>query len=269
MPLRITTSYKLFTLYGSCNVNAYGFFIALGIVISMYVMQRNKKFAQLGLDHTFNTIITISICAGVIGGRLLAIISEPHIYEFWYDWFALWNGGFSALGSILGVIIITPLYLKKINVPIMPLFDLSAIYAPLFQSIARLGCLFAGCCHGTVTTSVFSIIYTNPETIALYGVYVHPTQLYSSLTLLCIFLFMYFYAQHALKKPGLLFCTYLMLSCTERFFIDFLRADRIVIDSSSLSFHQYVALIIFGASLIAFISLSFCCSKINNNSHFH
>jgi len=219
-------------------------------------MQRNKKFALLNLDHTFNNIITICIFAGIFGGRFLAVISEPHLYSRWYDPFMIWHGGFSALGSILGVIFITPLYLKIIKVPILPLFDLAAIYAPLFQSIARLGCLFAGCCHGTTTTSFLSIIYTNPDTIAHWGVYVHPTQLYSSLALLCIFMFMYFYAQHTFKKPGLLFCMYLMLSSMERFFIDFLRADRIAISNSLFSFHQYVALTIFSIALTLYALLS-------------
>jgi len=265
MPIHINSSYKIFTLYGPLAIHSYGLFIALGIIISMYLMSRNKRFNSLNLDEKFTTIILVSIIAGVIGGRLVEILSEPALYPHWYDWFALWNGGFSALGSILGVTIIMPLYLKKINVPVIPLFDFAAIYAPLFQSIARIGCLTAGCCHGIATQSIFAVIYTHPNTIAQCQYAVHPTQFYSSMILFCIFLFMFFVAQYHLKKPGQLFTTYLILASTERFMIDFLRADRIIVHNLWLSLHQLIALAIFCLSLIFFIWLSLLPNKKHSN----
>ena len=218
-------------------------------------MRRNHQFTALNLDKHFTDIICMSILAGIFGGRLVEVISNDTTYPHWYNWLALWEGGFSALGSILGVIIIMPFYIKKIGIPVVPLFDLMAIYAPLFQSIARIGCLTAGCCHGIATDSIMGIIYTNPETIAQCNVAVHPTQMYSSLTLFCIFLFMYCVAQNQLKKPGLLFTTYLMLASAERFIIDFWRADRIMFSHTNISLHQLIALTIFTIALIAFIWL--------------
>jgi phosphatidylglycerol:prolipoprotein diacylglycerol transferase len=185
----------------------------------------------------------VGIFAGVIGGRLLVVISEPFLYPYWYDWFALWQGGFSILGTIIGVMISLPIYLKKINVPILPFSDLVAIYAPLCQSIARLGCFIAGCCHGIATNSIFAIVYTNPQTLAPYNIAIHPTQLYSSALLFGIFIFMYFIGQRICQKTGELFTMYLSLACLERFFIDFLRDDRIMI-TNYFSFHQIVALCI-------------------------
>jgi phosphatidylglycerol---prolipoprotein diacylglyceryl transferase len=128
-----------------------------------------------------------------------------------------------------------------INVPIVPTCDLVAIYAPLLQAIARLGCFTAGCCHGTTTTSIFGIIYTNIHSLALQNITIHPTQLYSSITLLMIFFYMYYRAQYHHQKTGQLFATYLMLVSLERFFLDFLRADRIMI-TQQLSMHQLIAL---------------------------
>ncbi len=216
-------------------------------------MRQNKRFSLLNVDEKFTDIIGVSIIAGVIGGRFVEVISDLTSYPHWYDWFSVWQGGFSALGSILGVSIIVPLYLKKIHVPVMPLFDLAAMYAPLFQAIARFGCLTAGCCHGIATNSIFGIIYTNLETIAQCTIPVHPTQLYSSILLFCIFLFMFFVAQNRLQKPGQLFTLYLMLASLERFIIDFLRADRIMLGNSWISFHQLIAIIIFTSALTFFI----------------
>jgi len=200
----------------------------------------------------------VGIIAGIIGGRILVIISESHLYHSWLDWFALWQGGFSILGTILGVIIILPFYLKKINVPILPFADLVALYAPLCQSIARLGCLVAGCCYGKVTNNFYAIIYTNQQTLAPYNIPLHPTQLYSSLLLFIIFIFLYFIGQRITKKTGQLFILYLFLACLERFFMDFLRADRVMLNSF-ISFHQTIAVCI----IIFLIIFNYCLSFIN------
>ena len=256
--MKLNFSPELIHLYGPFGIQSYGLFITLAIIISVWAIRRNKRFTQLNLEAVYPNIIIVSVAAGCIGGRLLEVISEPQLYPQWYDWFALWDGGFSALGAILGVICITPFYLRKINVPILPTCDLVAIYAPLLQSIARLGCFTAGCCYGTPTKSILSIIYTNPNTLAAYGIAIHPTQLYSSALLCIIFLFMYFVGQRIFKKTGELFAAYLILAALERFFVDFWRADRIMINDY-LSFHQLVALVI----LVAIFFLSGILVSLN------
>lgn len=251
--MNVSWSYKLFTLYGPLAIHSYGFFIALGIIISSSLIKRDKRFIALNINDKINDIVVISIIAGVFGGRAIEIVSESQSYQHWTDWFALWNGGFSALGSILGVTTLVPLYLRYINISIAPLFDVAALYAPLFQSIARIGCLVAGCCHGIETSNIFSITYTNPMTIAQLGIAVHPTQLYSSILLFFIFLFMIGPAQYLLKKPGQLFFIYIMLASLERFTIDFWRADRILFYDSWISYYQLIALAIFFSGLMGFI----------------
>jgi phosphatidylglycerol---prolipoprotein diacylglyceryl transferase len=240
---------ELLHVYGQFGIQYYGIFIVIGIVVTTILLRRDKRFTELKLAKSYLDIITISIIAGCIGGRVLEVLSEPTTYPHWQDWFALWQGGFSVLGSILGIVLIVPLYLKKINVPIIPFFDLISIYAPLLQSIARLGCFTAGCCYGIPTTTIFGVQYTNITTLAPYNITIHPTQLYSAALLFCIFLFMFYIGQHILTKKGQLFATYLILASAERFVVDFWRAERIMINSY-FSFHQCVALTIIGIILL-------------------
>jgi phosphatidylglycerol:prolipoprotein diacylglycerol transferase len=256
--MKLNFSPELLRIHGSLGIQSYGLFILLGIIIATIAARYNKRFTQLHLEKTYFDIIAVGVIAGVIGGRLLVIISEPFLYRHIYDWFALWQGGFSILGTIIGVIITLPFYLKKINVPIIPFADLVAIYAPLCQSIARLGCFFAGCCYGITTNNIFAVTYTNPQTFAPCNISLHPTQLYSSALLFGIFIFMYFIGQRICKKNGELFIMYLTLACLERFFVDFWRADRIMIDNH-ISFHQIVALCI-----IIFLIIFYYCLSIKN-----
>jgi phosphatidylglycerol:prolipoprotein diacylglycerol transferase len=240
--MNIPFSPELIHIYGPFGIQLYGLFIILGIIISITALKHNKRFTALHAEKSYLNILLVCVIAGCIGGRIMDIFANPYLYQHWYDWFAVWQGGFSILGSIIGVMCIAPLYLKALHIPILPAFDLAAIYMPLLQSIGRLGCFTAGCCYGTVTHNFLSIVYTNPYSLAPHNIPLHPTQLYSSLLLFSIFLFMYFIGQRICKKDGELFLLYLFLTSSERFFIDFLRADRIMINDV-LSFHQITALI--------------------------
>jgi len=260
--MKLKFSPELIHLYGPFGIQSYGIFIVLGIIISIALARYNKRFSQLNLENSYIDIIMVSVLAGCLGGRFLEVISEPILYPNWYDWFAIWEGGFSILGSIIGIITIVPFYLYRINVPIIPVFDLISIYAPLCQSIARLGCFTAGCCYGVATKSICSVIYTNPNTLALYGIPVHPTQLYSSITLFLIFIFMYFIGQRICKNNGELFSLYLTLAALERFVVDFWRANRIMCNDY-LSFHQIVAMII----VLLAIGLMLASKYYKNTEH--
>lgn len=259
--MKIAFDHELLHLYGPFSIHMYGVCIAIAIAISVLCAKRNKRFAQLNLNNKYVDIIIVAIAAGVIGGRALEIVSSSHLYKHWSDVFSVWNGGFSILGSIIGVTITVPLYLRYNNIPILPVYDLAAIYTPLLQSIARLGCLFAGCCYGITTTNSFSVMYTNSQSMAPLFISLHPTQLYSSILLFFIFLFMYCIAQHHFTKNGQLFSLYLILVSLERFTTDFWRAERMMY-SVGLSFHQLVALAII-LSVFIFQLYLHCIQKNN------
>lgn len=251
--MKIYCSPELLHLWGPLGIQVYGFFIALAVIITVWLIRKDQRFAALNLEPVYLNITVIGIVAGCIGGRLLEIISEPHLYPEWYDWISVWQGGFSALGAILAVVIITPLYLWKNNIPIIQLCDLVALYAPLLQAIARLGCFTAGCCYGSPTSCVCAVMYTHPESFAPQGILIHPTQLYSSILLFMIFIGLYTVGTKLLKKNGELFAMYLILTSAERCIVDFWRADRIMSAGHFFSFYQYVALAIMICAMIALV----------------
>jgi phosphatidylglycerol:prolipoprotein diacylglycerol transferase len=246
--MHIHCSYQLLSLYETISLNYYGIFIALGIVISFYFLTQNPLFKAVTDHPHFTTLINAAICAGVIGGRLVTVITEYTPQQTVADWFNLSQGGFSALGSIAGVIVAAPFFLHYYSMPILPMFDAVALYAPLFQSIARIGCFIVGCCHGIPTNSIFSVTYTHPDTLAVCSHAVHPTQLYSSTLLFMIFLLLKSSARPLHKIPGALFTLYLACASLERFFVDFWRADRIIIYALGLSVHQCIALFLLSLS---------------------
>jgi phosphatidylglycerol:prolipoprotein diacylglycerol transferase len=185
-------------------------------------MSKHPLFKKLNLKDHFQKIIIITLIIAVIGGRLLYIMEQPEMPSL-SDALALWEGGFSVLGSISAVVLILPLYILKLNIPLLPFLDLIALHAPLLQSIARVGCFLAGCCYGKPTNSPIGFVYTDHESIAPLYQSLHPTQLYSAVALMIIFALLYFVIQKITSRPGQLFGTYLVLVGLERFVIDFFR----------------------------------------------
>jgi len=116
------------------------------------------------------------------------------------------------LGSLAGF-----LYLKVKKQSIYRMLDLIAPFVALAQSIGRIGCFLNGCCFGR--PSVFGIYFPVHEDILI------PTQLYSSLGLLVIFILLRFLQERPHKEGQILFA-YLFLYSLKRFFIEFLRIDN-------------------------------------------
>lgn len=237
--------------------NCYGIAIAVGIITFAYFVNQDPRRANILSSDQLNSLILWGTLIGILGARLLWVTSNwPMPF---HEIFELWEGGFAVLGSIIGILLFLPFYLKKHQIPVFPLLDLAAIYTPLLQSIARVGCFLAGCCYGMPTNLDWGVIYTHPDVavpMELRYIPIHPTQLYSAILLFVIFLLIHNIFSKYFTKPGQLITVYLMLSSTERFLVDFWRADQEFFDAKYLqilSFHQWIALAIFTSAALLFI----------------
>lgn len=251
---------ELLHLYGPLSINSFGLFIIVGLIVFSALLLADPKRDKLITTEQFFNALSLAILTALIGGRMLYVISDWQSLQSWWELFAFWRGGFSLLGAVITLLLVMPAYFKKYHIPIIPLLDLAAIYAPLLQSISRIGCFFAGCCFGMPTSLPFGIINSECGVDSFAHMPLHPTQLYSSFALLGIFLFMYCVAQSHFKKTGQLILIYLFLMSLERFTIDFWRGDRQMVSLPflhHLSIPQLIALIIACAAAISFIYLTF------------
>jgi len=241
--------------------------IAIGFLLFTFLMYRHPGRSKIISNNTFLNMIFVGLVAAIIGGRVLFVLTGADAFsQRWIEVFYPWIGGFSLLGSVIAVLLVVPIYLKVKKIAILPVLDITGIYAPLLQAIARIGCFLAGCCYGIPATSGlwWSVVFKNVHGLAPLNVSLHPTQLYSSLVSLLIFLIIYLRARYLPYKSGQILFTYLFLATTARFIIDFWRGDRDLIPSFSifkpfagfLSYSQLVACFIFLFSLIGFIYVS-------------
>lgn len=215
----------LLHIYGSLAIQTYGFFIVLGVLTGLFFIKKDKPLLQeIPFDQLLD-LASLVILTSVIGGRLLYLAEQGT--DSLLQAIAVWDGGLSVFGAILLNLIVIPLYLYYKKIPAMLVLDRIAIYIPLIHAIARLGCFFAGCCHGKPSTCWCAVTYTHLDSLAPLNTPLIPTQLFAAFGLLCIFLFLYSHRNKTYPHPGYFLGSYLYLSGTLRFLIDFLRADHI------------------------------------------
>jgi len=238
---------------GPFYFNMYGFWIAIGLLLFMWAAGSDRLAKKYLKPGQLINIVFFCLIIGIIGGRILSIIQEFDKYTSLYDVMAFWEPGYSLFGSVIAITLTLPLYLQRKKIKILPVLDLAGIYAPLLQSVSRIGCFFAGCCYGCPSHIPWAVTYTHPDSIAALNIPCHPTQLYSTVSLFILFIIIRFVLRPFFKKPGQLFSLYLIGSSIERFFNDFLRAEHYETDLAvdMFSSSQLIALCLLGVGLLS------------------
>ncbi|MBD3231726.1 hypothetical protein GF322_03620 [Candidatus Dependentiae bacterium] len=250
---------RILQIYGPLWINSYGLMITIGLGLFLYLTYNNPKRKQILPTDIFFNMIFIALIAGIVGGRIFFLFSEWHYFsQNPLEIFFPWIGGFAILGTIIGITITISIYLKLKNIKILPTLDLISLYAPLLQSISRIGCFLAGCCYGIPAKNLlWSITFIHPESLAPINIQLHPTQLYFSAASFIIFIILYAKEKLLSNKDGQLTFLYLILESISRFMLDFWRGDRDYIDKIKLlnnfSYTQLLALGIFILASIGYI----------------
>jgi len=241
---------------GSFNLYTYGLFVALGFMTAMWVSQKNATPHGIS-SETIPDIFFVILISALLGARLLYVLINFDVYKNnLVDIFKIWNGGLVFFGGFFSAVVTTAIYLKLKNLNIWKTADIIAPGVALGHAVGRIGCFFAGCCYGKECTLPIAIKFTNPESLAPLGVYLHPTQIYSVFSNLILF-FILLWLQKRKKFNGMVFLSYIMLYSLFRFIVEFFRGDfrgNFFFDFISMS--QGIGLMVFLIALILLIKFS-------------
>jgi phosphatidylglycerol---prolipoprotein diacylglyceryl transferase len=242
---------------GGYSVYTYGFMIAIGAVAGVaYMVIQGKKEVGLSFDQA-NTLFLIIFFAAVIGGKVFLFFEEPSTYIAKPA--ALFRGsGFVFYGSFLFAVPAMLWYFRKNRLDTFKMLDVMAITTCLLHIFGRIGCFFAGCCHGTPADHFLAVTFTDPACYANpKGVPLHPTQLYEAGYIFLTMLYLLRLRNHR-RFDGQLFLSYLILYAVGRFVIEFFRGDRGrgFIFENFLSHSQLIAAMIFAVAAYLYVRWS-------------
>ena len=203
---------------GAFTVYSYGLTLALAFFIASWLAVR--RAAKTGVDpDIISGVCFIAVVSGIAGARALFVLDNLRFYiSHPLEILMLQHGGLSWFGGMLLAILCACLYLKRKKISVYTVLDLLAPFVVLAQAIGRIGCFLNGCCYGR--PSRFGI-YVDASHEALI-----PTQIYSALMLLMIFVFLRFMQERPGLKAGTVFFLYILLYSLKRFFIEFFRGDN-------------------------------------------
>ena len=226
---------------GPFTIYSYGLMLIVAFLIGSALASRQAKREKINPDIIFNLCFSAFI-SGIIGARIFYIFENLGYYvKNPVEIIMLQHGGMSWYGGLILGVFAGIAYLKSQKIPIFKVLDLMAPFIALAQGIGRIGCLLNGCCFGKV--SPYGIYFPVHKLVLI------PTQLYSTLILTLIFIFLRF-LQERPHRVGAIFFTYLLLYSTKRFFIEFWRADNEIV-FRGLTLFQIISIVVFCISVFS------------------
>lgn len=227
--------YPIICKIGQVTVYSYGLMLVIAFAAASGLACRYAKLKGINPDIVFN-LLFVGFIFGIIGARAFYVFENLGYYKNNpLEIIMLNKGGLSWFGGLILGIGAGLAYLKKKKLAILKMLDLIIPFVALAQAIGRIGCLLNGCCFGK--NAGFGIYFHVHNAVLI------PTQLYSSLILVLIFIILRF-IQDRPHKQGQVFFTYLLLYSIKRFSIEFLRADNPVI-FLGLTLFQLMSIFIF------------------------
>ena len=215
--------YPVLFRIGNVAIYSYGFMLAVGVAVSLVLIMRQAKKEGIDEEPVLDLTI-ISVLAGLIGARLF--------YVFFYDWDyyrlnllqildfrnegLVWYGAF-ILGAVAAIV-----YMRIKKLPFWRMIDLVAPYLAVGYAFGRIGCFLNGCCFGTPTMMPWGVVFPGLDLVPR-----HPSQLYSAL--LSLGLFIYLLRLYPRRRfDGQVFLTYIIGYAILRFGVEFFRENLLV-----------------------------------------
>ena len=233
--------------------------LAFALLIATYIAARRAKKEGIPSQIIFDLGLLILVSA-VVGAHIFHVLQHPRSYGSLLDIVGIWQGGLSGLafyGGFIMALVVGSIYLRWRKLPIADVTDILAPPMMLGVGIGRVGCFLAGCCFGRSTSLPWGVTFPENSlaTLELGRMEkVHPTQLYSSISLLSMFAILLILRRH-IKIRGLLFLLSILMYSIHRFFIDFLRYYTPDERMGSLATSQVVSIIAAVAAVAVMIFL--------------
>ena len=200
-------------------ISTYKLILALYLIAAFFLTVELNARQGVEAGVTVQAFL-IGVPAGILGARVLDAFEYPGNYRSLGDFFA--GGGSSIYGGLIGGVGVAVLYLKWRGIPPLRVLDAGAPAMALGEAITRIGCFLNGCCYGVVSKGPLALRFP-PESFAFqdqvargvlaetatHSLPVHPVQLYSSVVMLAVFVFL-LRALDRRRADGQVFCAFLV-----------------------------------------------------------
>lgn len=168
----------VFLTLGPLQFRWYGLMYVLGFVATYFIIRSEVKRKKLPLSSDdVSDLVFYGALGVVLGGRLGYILfyNLPFYLSNPLKLFAVWEGGMSFHGGLLGVVTSFAIYACRKKIPFFSIIDMAALCAPVGLGLGRIGNFINGELYGRATNLPWGIVFPNAGTLPR-----HPSQLYEA-----------------------------------------------------------------------------------------
>ena len=165
---------------GNFGLRWYALAYLTGIISAWYLTKINIKKYNIGIsDEELDDLVFYTTLGIILGGRLGYVFcyGSDYFFKNFLEIFAIWNGGMSFHGGIVGVIAGLFYFSYKTKRPFLMITDLVALYVPIGIFLGRIANFVNGELWGRASTVPWAVKFPS-------GGYIprHPSQLYEAFT---------------------------------------------------------------------------------------
>jgi phosphatidylglycerol:prolipoprotein diacylglycerol transferase len=206
---------------GPLAVRWYGLMYLLGFLASYFIIRHLARRRGLDLSsELLSDLLFYAVIGVILGGRLgyTLFYNFPYYLSHPLEIFAVWEGGMSFHGGLIGVVVSALIFCHRKKLPVLLVGDILTAAAPVGLGLGRLGNFINGELWGRVTDSSWGMIFpaAGPEPR-------HPSQLYEAFFEGPV-LFLVLYLLHRRKvNEGTVFFSFFLGYGIIRFGIEFFR----------------------------------------------
>src|SRR3989344_3027937 len=211
---------------GPLQIRYYGLFYALGFMIAYFMIAYLAKRKELPLTKDDVADFIIYQVMGIIfGARIVYILFYNLIFYIRnpIEIIALWHGGLSFHGGLLGAVLATYLFCKKKKIHFYDIADIAVIPVALALALGRIGNFINAELYGRITDVSWCLDYSKSQYAAdAPNGCRHPSQIYDSLKNFFIFAVLWVIRDKKLPK-GFMFWSFVALYGLLRTIMEFFR----------------------------------------------
>ena len=224
---------NVFSFHGFA-VKWYSLAYLFGLIIGWYLSLRNVKKTSLNLNKNDieELFFTYGLLGVILGGRLGYVLFYNLAYYLKHPLqiFAIWNGGMSFHGGVIGVITALFVFAKIKKISFVALGDLVCLVAPVGLFLGRIGNFINSELYGNITDASFplAVVFKKVDIFPR-----HPSQLYEAfgegIVIFAVLNLVWHYLPGAREKHGLFSGLFLLMYGIVRIIIENFRTPDIQI----------------------------------------
>lgn len=233
-------------------ISSFGVMVAAGFLTAYLLCLKEFRRRELPED-VLNNLLLVSMAGGIIGAKLMYVFENVPIQEILADPFQhiLTRGGLTFYGGLIGAVLLAWIVGRRHKVDFWRMGDAAAPGMALGYAVGRMGCLLVGDDYGIPSQLPWAMAF--PEGIPPTTETVHPTQIYETIIMGIVFLYLWKIRKRDFRI-GYMFSLYLILAGSERFFIEFIRTTT-PSPVPNLSIAQLIAVLMILAGIVKIYKL--------------